>query len=372
MRMLFGEQYIDGVGGRIHISSPQIFVDNEKKGRSGHCGHALAEFDKGKIIAFYSNTSAKRFSGHAAFGWVEYKISEDYGKTWGKEAVLDFSKKEFLDGINTVSVEKAVACDDGSIVIFCLMNSAETVPCYEPYGVPKYLISKDGGKSWSEPFDLLNYRGRVYDAVYKDGAIYALVFCNDAEETFWGSKKEHLYRIYKSDDNGKSFYEHSVVDFPTTFGLAYGSMIFTQKGELIVYAYDKDDEQNMPAMISGDCGKTWREFRKCFVEKKIRNPQVNILDGQYILHGRAGENEAGTGAFVLYTSTNGLDWDKGKILVEGRPASFYSNNLVTSFPDGKNRMLVQYSENYNDPNPGVWSGQVNVMQMWIDSFQNEK
>lgn len=277
--------------------------------------------------------------------------------------------KEFLDGIHTVSVEKAVACNDGSIVIFCLMNSANTIPCYEPYDIPKYLISRDGGKSWSEPVDLLNHKGRVYDAVYKDGEIYVLVFCNDAGEYFWGSKKEHIYRIYKSSDNGKNFYEHSVVDFPSTTGLAYGNMIFTQKNELIVYAYDVNDELNMPCMISDDSGKTWRISGKSFVAKKIRNPQVNILDGQYILHGRAGENEAGTGAFVIYTSKNGIDWDDGKILVEGRPASFYSNNLVIRFPDGRDRMLVQYSENYNDPELGVWSGQVNVMHMWIETVK---
>ena len=369
MKMLLKDRYIDGVCGRIQISGPEIFVDNEKKGRSGHCGHALALFGGGKIIDFYSNTSAKRFSGHSAYGWVEYRISEDYGKSWGEANILEFSKKEFLDGIHTVSVEKAVACDDGSIVIFCLMNSAAKIPCYEPYDVPKYMISEDGGNSWSEPFDLLDFKGRVYDAVYKDGEIYVLVFCNDAEEFFWGSKKEHLYRIYKSDDNGKSFYEHSVVAFPSTLGLAYGNMIFTQKDELIVYAYDSNDEFNMHCMISYDKGKTWSVSKKSFVAKKIRNPQVNILDGQYILHGRAGENEAGTGAFVLYTSSDGINWDEGKILVEGRPASFYSNNLVVKLPDGKNSMLVQYSENYNDPNPGVWTGQVNVMHLWLTSIK---
>ena len=40
---------------------------------------------------------------------------------------------------------------------------------------------------------------------------------------------------------------------------------------------------------------------------------------------------------------------------------------VIKCADGKNRMLVQYSENYNDPAPGKWSGQVNVMHMWIES-----
>ena len=96
--------------------------------------------------------------------------------------------------------------------------------------------------------------------------------------------------------------------------------------------------------------------------------QVGILDGQYILHGRAGENEAGSGAFVFYTSADGILWDGGKILVDGRPACFYSNNLTIRCPDGKERMLVQYSENYNDPQPGVWTAQCNTMHLWLESL----
>ena len=74
-------------------------------------------------------------------------------------------------------------------------------------------------------------------------------------------------------------------------------------------------------------------------------------------------------SFIIYTSKDGLIWDEGKILVENRPACFYSNNLVVKFPDNKKRMLVQYSENYNDPVKGVWNAQVNVMHLWIETIK---
>ena len=71
---------------------------------------------------------------------------------------------------------------------------------------------------------------------------------------------------------------------------------------------------------------------------------------------------------MLYTSADGIHWDDGKILVTGRPASFYSENLTFTLPDGTQKMLVKYSENYNDHVPGVWNGQVNSMMLELTSI----
>ena len=235
------------------------------------------------------------------------------------------------------------------------------------------IRSEDGGETWSEPYELCPYKGRVYDAVRFGDAILILHFCNEGVdrvegiEGFAGSAPEHVYRLYRSDDNGKTFYEQCVVPFPDTYGRAYGNLIVRPDGTLVAYAYNVNDQYNMDYVISPDGGKTWTQSGVSYVAKRIRNPQVGLLDGQYILHGRAGENEAGSGAFVFYTSADGITWDEGRILVDGRPACFYSNNLTVRTPDGKERMLVQYSENYNDPKPGVWSAQVNIMHLWVES-----
>ena len=186
---------------------------------------------------------------------MEYRISEDYGKTWGDIYDFPYSKQEFFDGIHSVSVEKAVACDDGSIVVFCHLNTIDAPASCEPYDIPKYVISKDGGKSWSEAKDFSSFKGRIYDAVYYNKSIYVLEFCNDAKERFTGTQKEHLYRIFKSDDNGASFYELSIVGFPKTLSRAYGNMVFSPEGKLMVYAYNEEDEKNMEDYLkAGVCG----------------------------------------------------------------------------------------------------------------------
>ena len=369
MKILTHEQTIPGAVRPIHLSDSIIFSDQESKGRSGHIGHAMTLLSPGRILDFYPNTSAKRCGGHAAYGLMEYRISEDYGKTFGEAQIFPYSWDSFLDGIFTVSVEKAVTAADGSVTAFCLRNSTKQEICCEPWYTPTFVRSEDGGKTWGDARELSTYRGRIYDAIRYGDAILVLEFCNSAEKHFCGNEPDHLYRLFQSDDNGKTFYEKCVVPFPDTMGRGYGNMIVTPDNRLIVYAYNLNAEDRMDYIISPDGGSTWEAAGVSVVEKCIRNPQVGLLDGQYILHGRAGENRPNNDKFVLYTSADGIHWNEGTFLSYGRTACFYSNNLVVRGADGIDRMLMQYSENYNDPNPDVWTGQVNTMHLWVESVR---
>ena len=42
----------------IELDEPELYVDNLKRGRSGHMTHAMAEFAPGCFIDFNSNCSA--------------------------------------------------------------------------------------------------------------------------------------------------------------------------------------------------------------------------------------------------------------------------------------------------------------------------
>ena len=220
----------NGAAGSLHISTPEVFVDNRARKRSGHMTHALVEFQPGKIMAFNSNCSAYRFSGHAAFGWVEYRYSDDYGQNWSDFHTLAYSQEEFFNGNYTVSVEKAVVCN-GIITVFALRNSQFSPCCCEPWATMMVLRSSDGGKSWSTPSQLCPFPGRVYDAVVRDGVIYVLMFCNPDHV---GTKPEHLYRLYCSYDDGETFRQESVVDIGS-IGHAYGALQFLPDGTLAAY-----------------------------------------------------------------------------------------------------------------------------------------
>ncbi len=362
MKMLIHAQTIPGKVRPIRLSEPEIFCDREREGRSGHVGHGLCETAPGRILDFSPNTSDKRGGGHAMYGWMEYRISTDWGRTFGEGRVFPFSWKSFLDGIFTVAVEKLTAGADGSVTAYCLRGSAEKPMCCEPYLTPYYVRSEDGGETWGEPKEFSPYPGRIYDAVTADGAAYVLQACGNVGEFPAGD-----YRLFRSGDNGKTFEEISVLPIGNGGGNAYGNLIVNPDGSLTAYLYNLSDEQHMDCAVSRDGGRTWDEVFRSYVANRIRNPQVMILDGQYILHGRAGENGPGAGSFVFYTSADGREWDEGTLLSYGRPACYYSNNLVLRCPDGKERALVEYSENYQDPELGVWSGTCNEMHLWVES-----
>ena len=347
----------------VDISVPETYVDNQKRGRSGHMTHALCEIAPDTIVDFNSNCSPIRFRGHSAYGWVEYRISKDAGVTYSEPYIFPFSKKSFEDGIFSVSVEKAVCCDDGTVVVTCLRNDMLGAICCEPWFTPYICRSTDGCKTWEEAYELSPFAGRVYDALYKDGAIYIVLLCNDARkpekheggltESFCASRPEDVYRIYKSTDSGRSFSELCVVPMESTFGRAYATMLFDEKGNLHFYTYNSCDEVNMDHLVSPDNGMTWETVQPCYLEKGIRNPQANIIDGIYVLHGRA----KGFKGFVFYTSEDGYTWDEGVYLETEKKQCYYSNNLVVNDPDGGKRLLVQFSDTYEE-------ARVNVMHMW--------
>lgn len=343
----------------VKLGDPVLYVDNESRLRSGHMSHAMAEFKKGVFIDFNSNCSGCRFNGHFPYGWVEYRISEDSGKTYSEPLTLDYSYKSFIDGINTISVEKAVACEDGTIVAFCLRNDAMSPEFCEPWATPTVIRSCDEGKTWSNAEEYSKYAGRTYDAVYHKGVIYVLHFCNP---NFLGTTEEHKYRIYKSCDNGKSFTELCEVPIDG-IGRGYGSMLFDEKDILHIYTYNSNDENNIDHAVSYDFGGSWSLLTPSYLKEGVRNPQTAILDGIFILHGRTADRKG----FVVYTSANGSDWDEG-VLIEHQnylAGAYYSNNLVLEDEKGK-FLLVQYSSPYTNNIDPYYVATVNVKHMRIE------
>ena len=358
------EQTVKGTLFDLHLSAPQVYVNNEARDRSGHMSHAMVLTKTGKLLDFNSNCSAYRANGHSAFGWIEYRVSEDNGVTFGDIRTLPYSVTEFLNGRYTVSAEKAVCCEDNTVVLFLLQNAQKRETSCEPWDVPLVTLSHDDGETWTPPVPMGSFKGRVYDARYYDGKIYVLENCNDGEVHFCNNLPEHQYRLFVSEDHGRTFREESVVDFGGSENLGYGEIIRRADGSLIAYAYNVKDGKNLRYALSRDGGKTWYDHGLCCLDRQIRNPQVNLLEGQYVLFGR---KTADHGA-VIYTSADGINWSCGTVLNEDNVSCYYSNTILLDHPHraGEKRLLIQYSEVYPHPEPREWNAAVNVYHMWVE------
>ena len=339
-----------------------MFKDLSKEDKSGHLGHGLAEYNNGCILAFYPNCSGDE-GGHSGRGWMEYKRSKDGGDTWSEGIEFSYSKDLFESSGHKKSamVEKAVSPSKDMIVVFTLECDVSENQLWEPYRVPKAVISRDGGKTWDEGRELGNRPGRPYDAVVIDGKIYVLILLNDATKDFALFDENDKYVLMVSEDNGHTFCEVSSLPFKK--GRAYGSLERLKDGKMIAYVYSRDDEEKyLDYVISDDDGRTWSEIKRTYMEKKIRNPQVIKFKDCYFLHGRSGQHGEGSGHFVLYTSEDGINWDEGTYLaMQSHGVGAYSNNLVVGakYNMENQRLLIMSSHAYDE-------NKTNIVYWWIE------
>ncbi len=347
---------IDTYPFQISPSSPPndgiLFVDHSKAGRSGHLGHALVEYEPGKILAFYSNCSDWN-GGHTGDGWMEYKRSEDGGQTWSKPTPLGYSKRVYEAGTGrSVLCEKAVCTDDGDILLFCLecANIEEHNFAWQPLAVPTVLRSSDGGSTWEDAKPVGDEPGRIWDVLYHEGVIYVLELFNDSSIAWYGNLPEHHYSLYVSEDQGRTFTRRSILPFEI-MQRGYGALAFLPNTGLISYVYNQTDEKHLDYVISRDAGQTWSDPQTTFFAKQIRNPQMAAFKDGFVMHGRSGSkgDDEIKGHFVLYTSGDGINWDEGQYLqMQIAGAGAYSNNLLVHTPDGRmsERLLIQASHAY--------------------------
>ncbi len=348
--------------GTLEISEPVLHVDNASRRRSGHMTHAMVEYAPGRIMGFNSNCSGIRSSGHSAFGWIEYRYSEDGGKSWSTASEMPFSKEILLEGVYTISIEKAVY-QDGVLTCFALRNTQYAEICCQPWDTSLVIRSFDLGKTWEKPYEFSPWKGRIYDAKAKDGVIYVLETC---DPDFISEIREPRYRLFTSRDNGASFQLESVVDMES-YKRGYGSLQFHQDGTLLVYACNLQDSCCLEVCKSMDNGKSWIRLPEIHLSHGLRNVQIAPLAGGYVMHGRAWKQEIPWGkGQVIYTSKDGIEWDDGIMLELEKSGCYYSNMLPLKDSDGKDYVLLQYSdlyaENWEDRS---YAKSVNVMHRFL-------
>ena len=130
-----------------------------------------------------------------------------------------------------------------------------------------------------------------------------------------------------------------------------------EDGRLLAGAHSSKDEHHLYYCTSADGGYTWSEQKKAHLDKKIRDPQLAYIGGQYYLHGRSGHHGEGSRRFVLYQSKDGENWSEG-IIVSGLAKGLdgYNYNCVIHRDDqSSEELMVLYSimyESEHSEHPG--------------------
>ncbi len=179
---------------------------------------------------------------------MEYKRSEDSGRTWSKPAPLDYSKRVYEAGTDrSVMCEKAVCTNDGDILLVCLECGnivVKNFSSWQPLAVPTVLRSSDGGSTWEDAKPVGDEPGRIWDVLYHQGVVYVFELCNDSSIAWYGNLPEHHYSLYVSEDQGSTFCRRSVLPFEF-MQRGYGALAFLPDTGLIAYVYNQTDEKNL-------------------------------------------------------------------------------------------------------------------------------
>lgn len=357
-----------------------MFVDHESTNRSGHYGSALTTCKNGDILAFYTNVSGSVLEGHGIAGWSEYKRSTDGGKSWEEPVILEYTKRMW--DLNKISSDRipedqnyfaarataVITAPNGTIVAFISRQWANNQNNYIGFKPPVYLLSYDNGRTWTEPravdpiattrdISLTNEDGASF--VY-DGVIYTV---------FIGGHGGGEYSLYASHDNGESFTKVSGGLFknkPYKKSFFYMSAKALDDGRFVVYAYNIDDELNLPYVISDDRGKTWSDVKTTYMSKRIRGAQLSEKIGDYyFMVGRSGSYGDDPLNLVLYASKNGIDWDDGRYLnkVQKGLDSYSAIEVFAGEGGDSPSALIQATIAY-----GVGAS-VNIKHWWIKNIE---
>ena len=254
-----------------------------KSGQDGYASYripAIVKDKAGNLIAF----SEGRVDHAGDYGNVDivYKISKDGGKSWGKlEIAVDYDKLQAGNPAPVVDLLDP-AYPKGRVFLFYNTGNGHEGDVRKGKGLREvwYVVSNDGGTSWSAPVNITTQAHRPkqpqINPAYnfsEDWRTYANT-PGHGFQFFAGPNKGRIYisanhnagdplpqnkdwnaHAYYSDDHGKTFKLADKVPFPGT-----NESMSTQVGPNTVYMTSRNQTYTPRARvisISNDGGQTW-------------------------------------------------------------------------------------------------------------------
>ena len=324
-------------------------LEHDAPGRNSHGGPVCLEYPNGQIVAWYMNNS-----DHNLDGWSEYAVSRDGGRSWDMYNRFPYSLDAYLRDLSRPAfVEAGLVTVKGTVVLFIShFEDGER-------SMSGFMRSFDQGASWTD-YESLDgsFVGYPVGTVVDGGTNYIVLDSTNIEK-FRNLKQEQKQRtrltgeqlqkvidvlrgphvLYVSTNDGRTWQKRSTL--PLQDEKFYGAVTLMGNGGLLAGAYDSDDEHHFYYCISMDQGRSWSEQRKAYVDKRVRDPELAYLGGRYYLHGRSRDDR-----FVLYQSTDGVNWGSGLIVSsdEEGPDGYSANCRIHTYDDDvPDELMVLYS-----------------------------
>ncbi|WP_206610969.1 sialidase family protein [Mariniphaga sediminis] len=224
----------------------------------------------GRILYIYSRFSGDSSSDHAP-AHLAARYSSDGGKTWTRE---DETVVPNEGGRNVMSVS-LLRLQNGDIALFYGRKNSLT-DC-----TPQMRISKDEGKTWSEPISVITDKSGYFvlnnDRVIQleSGRILVPVALHNNNGDDFQEKGELF--CYYSDDNGKTWASSAKVPDTTDLITQEPGLIELNDGRVMMFIRATGGFQQLS--YSSDKGETWSHIEASNIPSPLSPASIEKIPG---------------------------------------------------------------------------------------------
>jgi len=331
-----------------------------KSGDDGYASYripAIVKNQNGNLVAF----SEGRVDHAGDYGNVDivYKVSQDNGKTWGPlQIAVDYDKLQAGNPAPVVDLLDPTY-PDGRIFLFYNTGNGHEGDVRKGKGLREvwYVVSEDGGKTWSESVNITTQAHRPKQPQINSAYNFSedwRTYANTPGHGFQfvsGPNKGRIYiagnhnagdpqpknkdwnaHAYYSDDHGKTFKLAEKVPYPGT-----NESLAAQIGDNAVYMTSRNQQlspKQRVISVSNDGGETWVSSA----------PDPNLPDPinqASVLSWKKGKN------FILAHSNAADEQDRDNLtlrLSKDQGKTWYFNKVVAKAPEGYKGAYSAYSD----------------------------
>jgi len=253
----------------VHSGNDLVHVIYPGPGNPRNSEGAFIELNDKRLLYVYSRFSGPKGSDHAPAQLVS-RYSVDGGLTWTNDDQVIVDKE---GDMNVMSVSLLRLQNNTIALFYARKNSLDDC-------MPQMRISKDEGRSWSEPLSVIPEISKGYFVVNNDrviqlksGRLLMPVSLHKTSLTPWSNKG--TLQCYFSDDQGFTWTAGKVVSAPDSIITQEPGLVELKKGKVMMFIRASGGEQYRS--YSADNGLTWSFAEPSGISSPISPASIKMI-----------------------------------------------------------------------------------------------